>query len=132
MNILHSCPALAEFLREMERLDPAWDDCLDALAGLSGSPINELDGEDAVPYEQLISYFLYRYMTAEDDGRPDLLAVRVILAILSASTIHAIHRATGEADLSVLCEIARMYSSEIEYSEENLERLMDEIEESLY
>ena len=129
---LTSYPALSEFLRGMERLDPAWDGCLDALAGLTGSPMVELDGVDAVPYEQLIGYFLYRYMTAEDDGRPDLIPVRVILAILSAAIIHAIHRATGGEDLSSLCEVARMYSSEIEYSEENLERLMDEIEDALY
>ena len=115
----------SDFLADLERLDPAWNGHLQRLSTLDGDPSRELAGENGVAYEQLLTYFLYRDLTAEDDGRPALLQVRVAFAILSTILIHALVRATGEP----LTEIARMYSSEIEYSEENLERFLDEIED---
>ena len=35
---------------------------LDGLERLTEDPLRELDGETDVAYENLISYFLYRYM----------------------------------------------------------------------
>ena len=119
----------AEFLGDLERLDPAWDGYLQGLSALSEPLEQELDGEGSAAYEQLVIYFLYRYLTAEDDGRPALLQVRVAFAILSACLIHGLVRATGNTALDALYEVARMYSSEIEYSEENLERFLDRIED---
>ena len=121
----------AEFLSDLERLDPAWDGYLQSMSALSGDLLGELDGEDGIAYEQLVIYFLYRYLTAEDDGRPALLQTRVAFATLSTLLIHALTRAMGEDVPSSLYEVARMYSSEIEYSEENLENCMDFIEDHL-
>ena len=120
----------ASFLANLERLDPVWDDCLKALSALPEAPADELDGETAVAYEQIFCYFLYRYVAAEDDGRPALLQVRTAFAILSVILIHAAARATGRMDPESLADIARLYSSEIEYSEENLERFWDEIQDA--
>lgn len=121
--------AWSVFLSDLERLDTAWDDCLKALSALPEDPAEELDGEGSIAYEQIFCYFLYRYLAAEDDGRPALLQVRTAFAILSTILIHAVTRAEGRTDPDTLAEIARLYSSEIEYSEENLERFMDEIQE---
>ena len=121
----------AEFLGDLERLDPAWDSYLQALAQLPEDPARELDFETAKAYENLLCYFLYRYLTAEDDGRPALLQIRTGFAILSVILIHAILRATGKEDAETLAEVARLYSSEVEYSEENLERFSDLIEDAL-
>ena len=115
----------SELLSDLERLDPAWDGVLEALAELTDDMASELDGETSTAYEQLLVYFLYRYLTAEDDGRPALLQVRVAFAVLATLLIHAMVRATALP----LTEIARMFSSEIEYSEENLERFLDWIED---
>ena len=131
-NAFKSFPSIAAILRDMERLDPAWDACLNALERLDGDPLCELDGETSVAYENLICYFLYRYMTADAEGWPDAIRTRTVFAILCTTVIHAIHRATGGSDLTSLCEVARMFSSEIEYSEENLERLMGEVEETVF
>ena len=131
-NAFKSFPSIAAILRDMERLDPAWDTCLNALERLDGDPLCELDGETSVAYENLICYFLYRYMTADAEGWPDAIRTRTVFAILCTTVIHAIHRATGGSDLTSLCEVARMFSSEIEYSEENLERLMGEVEETVF
>ena len=124
--------AIAALLRDMERLDPAWDTCLNALEILDGDPLRELDGETSVAYENLICYFLYRYMTADAADWADAERARTAFAILCTAVIHAVHRATGGTDMDSLCEIARMFSSEIEYSEENLERLMGEVEDAIF
>ena len=131
-DIFGSYRAVAALLRDMERLDPAWDACLNSLETLDGDPLRELDGETSVAYENLICYFLYRYMTADATYWPDAGRTRTVFAVLCTAIIHAIHRATGGADMDSLCEITRMFSSEIEYSEENLERLMDEVEDAVF
>ena len=127
-----SYASIAALLRDMERLDPAWDEHLRALESLTEDPLYELDGEDDVAYENLICYFLYRYMTADATYWPDARRTRTAFAVLCTVIIHAIHRATGGKDLDSLCEIARMFSCEIEYSEENLETLMGEVEDALF
>ena len=123
---------IAALLRDMERLDPAWDACLDALEGLTEDPLRELDGEDDAAYGNLVCYFLYRYMTADAAYWPDAKRTRTAFAVLCTVIIHAIHRATGGKESDALCEVARMFSSEIEYSEENLERLMGEVEDAVF
>ena len=122
---------IAALLRDMERLDPAWDTCLDALESLPENPLAELEGEDSIAFEQLLCYFLYRYMAVEDDGRPDAEQVRPAFAVLCTIIIHAVHRAMGGEEPDSLWEIARLFSSEIEYSEENRDSLMDEIGNAL-
>ena len=71
-------------------------------------------------------------MTADATFWPDAMRTRTAFAAFCTAIIHAIHRATGGKDLDSLCEIARMFSSEIEYSEENLERLMGEVEDAVF
>ena len=127
-----SYASIAALLRDMERLDPAWDGYLHALEALTEDPLSELDGEDDVAYENLLCYFFYRYMTADATYWPDAHRIRTAFAALCTVIVHAIHRATGGKDLDSLCEIARMFSSEIEYSEENLETLMGEAEDNLF
>jgi lysine-N-methylase len=117
----------ADFLTDLERLDPVWDSHLDGLKALTRAPSDELNGETAVAYEQLLVYFLYRYLTAEDDGRPALLQVRVAFAVMATMLIHAVARAS----VIPVTEAARLFSSEVEYSEENLERFMDLLEDNL-
>ena len=121
----------ADFLCNLERLDPAWDGYLKALSACGEDPLRELEGETSTAYEQLVCYFLYRYLTAEDDGRPALLQVRVAFAVQSVMLIHAIVRVTGQPTPEALAEVARLYSSEIEYSEENLERFLDLLEDAI-
>jgi lysine-N-methylase len=107
----------AEIYRSLERLDHAWDACLDRLDACrtwAGG-----DERDTV-WEQLAVYFILRYAGASlDDG---LLAPRVAYALHAVSVI----RTLGQGmDVEALCELCRMYSCEIEYSEENIETLME-------
>lgn len=102
----------------LERLDPAWDD---ALAVLTDCPLPQ--GWDA-PLARLLEYFLYRHLPgALEDGR---IAQRTAFAVLSVRIIAAL-LATGEPTMPRLVELARMYSSEIEYDEDNVEALLGEL-----
>ena len=69
--------------------------------------------------EQLTVYFIYRHL-------PDCIydghfRERVLFAVLSARIIDAICALTGHSGE----EVARMYSAEIEYSDENIGILLD-------
>ena len=107
----------------LERLDEQWTERLTAL---SGSPL-EWNAPAAVPdtaMEQLLVYFVYRHFPAalEDGDIPSKAA----FAALSAGLIHVLAALTGEP----LTELARMYSAEIEYSDENLWTLFETLGEA--
>ena len=80
-------------------------------------------------YEQLLCYFIYRHF-ANGTDLPDA-AARACFAALAYQIIHAIGASvwtigrnfTVEAQI----ELVRLFSSEIEYSEENLDFLLDEL-----
>jgi hypothetical protein len=128
---MSTCAAWAELLGDMERLDPAWDDCLAALAACGETDIEELAAPsiaaDPIAAEQLTVYFLYRYLANEDErvafglSASVLIRARVAFAVAAATLIHAVANA---AHLP-LAEAARLFSAEIEYSEENVERFME-------
>jgi lysine-N-methylase len=128
---MSTCAAWAEFLRDMERLDPAWDDCLAALAACGETEIEELAAPsiaaDPIAAEQLTVYFLYRYLANEDErvafglSASVLIRARVAFAVAASTLIHAV----ADAASLPLAEAARLFSAEIEYSEENVERFME-------
>jgi lysine-N-methylase len=122
-------PQWAEFLRETEELDPARRPLWDALENLDGPLSEELQEESGLPYEKLLCYFLYRYVAAERYHEQDWRYTnRIRFAFVATALIHAMARATGQTDFDGICEVARIFSSEIEYSEDNLLDLWDLIE----
>jgi len=96
--------------RQLERLDPAWDALLDTV----GQP----RAHDAVALEQLTVYFLYRHLA--DGLAENTLDQRRRFAVLSVQMIRSVD---GE-----LADAARMYSAEIEYSDQNLQILLSLLE----
>ncbi len=106
-----------EIYRSLERLDPAWDAILDTLTDPPPS-----DDAWEKPFSRLLEYFLYRHLPAAlDDGR---YAARIAFCVLSTEVIRALFT-QGEQTLDRLVELARLYSAEIEYDEENIEYLLD-------
>lgn len=76
--------------------------------------------------EHLMSYFVYRYFmkSCEDDNLID----KVKFAILSSLIIVKMNEYCQEHDmLRSPVEIARIYSKEIEYSQENMETIFEEL-----
>lgn len=109
----------ARIYRQLEQLDPAWQVRLEQLQ----------DGEIAWPgqewdtaFEQLLHYFLYRHLPgALEDG---CVPERAAFAVLSVRMIRALCGCVPQLRMEDIVEISRMYSAEIEYSDENVEALL--------
>lgn len=109
----------AETYRALERLDTAWDAALDTLM----LPEKELAAEWDRPFINLAAYFLYRHIPAAlDDGEVEAHAA---FCVLSVQILRRLFAAATAQDMETLAELARLYSSEIEYSEENTDALLD-------
>lgn len=113
----------ARFYLELERLDENWTACLEKL--------READADEGALAEymclherecrNLLDYFIFRhFFAALDDGD---IGSKAAFAVLSVKMIMSL--ALIGAD--TLDECARMYSSEIEYSDENLYAVWDEL-----
>ncbi len=99
----------------LERLDPVWDTKIQKI------DLHAAVSEDwSLPLEQLAVYFIHRHLAgALEDGR---YAERCAFAVLSVKAI-----ASVAASVEDLPEIARLYSSEIEYSDKNIDLLLDKL-----
>ena len=96
----------AVLYRSLERLDPAWDSYLDRLAACDAF----ITEQDTV-WERLTAYFMFRHASPR-------------FAAHAAAVIVTLANDTDE-----LCEIARLYSAEIEYSDENLQTILNKTAE---
>lgn len=114
----------AAFLLGLERLDEAWTVKLRALEGRTGAPLPEEPALE-IAFEQLMLYLLQRHLPAalEDDD----LAGRAAFCGVVWHTLRAMLAREEARDLPALAELCRLYSSEIEYSDENVCAMLDEI-----
>ena len=110
----------AQFLMTLEQLDPAWQGYLKQLQEM---PLHALDAAFDTAFEQLLHYFLYRHLPgALEDG---CVPERVAFAVLSVRLIRALCGLKENAQMEDIVEFSRMYSSEIEYSDENVGALLE-------
>jgi lysine-N-methylase len=123
----------ADIYLELERLEAPWTDRLMELKETDISQTSALDtAEWETAFEQLLVYFLYRQLPfALDDGEYE---GRAAFCVLSYRMIRALCHAHAVLHdgicLDDLVEIARQYSAEIEYSDENVEALLDALFEA--
>ena len=130
----HSRAEWAEIYLELERLEPSWTERLLELKETDLTGISLPDWAEWEPaFEQLLVYFLYRQLPfALDDGEYEGRAAFAVLSYAMIRWLLLVHIALhGSAALSDLIEIARQYSAEIEYSDENIEILLYKIQETL-
>ncbi len=106
-------------LYALERMDGAWDDCLLRLKA-DPSPL-PLEKEAETALEQFGVYLLFRHLTPAE-GEEDLKA-RLGFCVFGVKLLARLYTA-GERTMEDLLELARLFSSEIEYSEENTEALL--------
>lgn len=107
-------------LLKLERLDPAWTTLLQQLKAV---PVPEMDLTPwALPLEQLMVYLLYRHMPAAlEDG---LFEAHLLVCLVLWQTVVWMF-AQSERSMDTLIELCRMMSAEIEYSQENLDALLE-------
>ena len=98
---------IAELYLGLERLDGKWTDCLARLKTDEALPQPE-----GMEFERLAEYFVYRHF---DEASPSTLS----FAFLSVRLLCALEKRCPQE----LCELVRLYSSEIEYSDENVEKV---------
>lgn len=123
----------ADTLLSLERLDEAWTDMLNLLK----SPLNKDDiksfdlyiKEREYEYEQFAVYLIYRHMA----NAPDVFEaeIRGAFALLSTIIIYGIgcvlYKNQVHFTFDEQIELCRMFSSEIEYSDENIYTLYDKL-----
>lgn len=123
LTFAHACSLdgaqLYALFEPLERLEADWDDTLSLLPC---APDYEPPEELETAFSRLLVYFLYRHLPdALDDDR---LSQRIALAVHSARVLRLLCAASGNT-LEVLCDLARRYSAEVEYSEENPDVLLN-------
>ncbi len=118
----------ARFYASLERLDTAWDTVLFALQSAPQTDIFRFADEESVPFfENLLCYFVYRHLAgALRDGR---FGARAAFAVHATQFIAALCAANAfenqKFNIETALDIVRLYSSEIEYSDENLEAILN-------
>lgn len=105
------------FFSGLERLDAAWTEKLEHLRDFSSDRLEPDFGK--LRYERIAEYIVYRYFaSAEDEDRRLIPA----FAYLTAAVICALDLQCGEDT-----ENLRLFSSEIEYSDENVVRILEKL-----
>ncbi len=118
----------AEIFLSLEHLDEAWVSLLNDLK--NEESVMPLCREWEVYLEQLFSYFIYRHLAGGlEDGRYGERILFAVLGVLMVSFLVSFKIGRrGSVSFEDFIEIVRLYSSEIEYSEENTERLLSLLE----
>lgn len=131
----------AKFLLTLERLDEAWEKKLNHFISLN---LDELESEQASfralmqkenrtsEYNRLLEYLLFRHLNgALHDPDDDALRARILFATITTSFMEwlgiAHYAETNGFKLAHQVDLVRMFSSEIEYSDENVTLILDEI-----
>ncbi len=109
-----------DIYKKLERLDTVWDEYLNRTNCISFDIPENL----ALPCEQLLCYFIYRHLSG---ALEDFMFIeRIQFAVLSCLVIVSLNKSKTLDEMS---EVARLYSSEIEYSDENIYALLDILNE---
>jgi len=109
-----------QVFNSLEKMDKSWDEYLLTIKdGIETAPAdNSLD----TAYEQLLVYLLFRHFSdCQYDGK---IKERVMFTALIYNVIRTMNVSNT---LEELIEISRLYSCEIEYSDENIDRLLLEL-----
>ncbi len=111
----------------LERLDESWTECLRSIWEYKGK-VSLIDEEEfSIPFEQLSIYFIYRHFSNADrkSREKEICAFSVSACFIIGAMAEEKKKRTGNLTVSDIEELSRMYSSEIEYSEENTEKLLE-------
>ncbi len=118
-----------DFFLSLERLDEKWTELLNEIKKLSFRDIAEAPYfKNELAAEQLLIYFICRHFKVTDDGTniADVFKFSYISTAL-IFTVAEVLCGNFETYFEALCETARMYSSEVEYSPDNTDEVLFEV-----
>lgn len=127
LDIELNMPSLLEIYNKMntlEILDNKWKDYLNCINNLTWEEILE-DNSIEIYLENLLTYFIYRHLVNGEDDNEMISLIK--FSIMSTYIIKAIIlglKKVQKIDFELIVDIARMYSSEIEYSDFNTVELI--------
>lgn len=124
----------------LEKLSPDWEKCLSNLKD-QVSPETSLDFEHLISekdiesqFEQFLCYLIYRHMAKAEFEEDAILYIG--FAILSLRLVMGmsldIFAKKGDFTCDDLLELVRLFSCEIEYSDENIDKILDFLEEEFF
>ena len=122
--------SLAEYIplfECLEKMDKTWTGKLCLLKSLSEDTVISAEKKYSDVLKRLLHYFFYRHLTnAKDAVEMRACAAFCILSTRIVAGLFALQEEEGETSPASLVECARMYSAEIEYSEDNTEEILAE------
>ena len=118
----------ADLLLDLERMDEKWTRCLQLLKGeIDFDGFAQHMAQRQTEYEQFVVYLLYRHFANASDEWD--AAARVGFAafgyLILSSMGAALWTKTGEFHFEDQVELARLFSAEIEYSDDNRFCILD-------
>ena len=123
----------AKFLLTLERLDDHWTNLLERY--IAAKDDIDLEGfgyamnKRTVEFENLLSYLLWRHVAPAFDEEESVL--RTLFSLQICQLIFELGATVffeqGSFDFEEMVELVRLFSSEIEYSDENPDRILEEI-----
>ena len=102
------------FLLELEQMDEAWGRKLENVHS------SELNGWDT-GFEQFMCYLLIRHLKPHDQNR-----ITLLFCLFACKLVQLLFSSQQTAEN--LIETARLFSSEIEYSNENVDLIMEKLQ----
>ena len=124
-----SMAAWAKRCLSLERLDDHWTEALNRLANSEPSARPSLWKDFALPLEQWAVYLLWRHLPEALEA--SCLLGRIAFVAWGVAFVHALLQVSEESSMDTLLDLCRMFSAEIEYSDENLTALVEAFEETL-
>ena len=123
----------ADILLSLERLDDRWTSLVEKLKDHADKAdlkaFDEYMADRQTEYEQILVYFIYRHLANACDEED--LAARASFAVFGYKIIYFIGailwKENGCFSTEDNAETARLFSSEIEYSEENMDIMLEEM-----
>ena len=112
------------FLLALERLDESWAEQLRKLEQMEDT--QELHRWEYV-FEQLLVYLIFRHISSALDD--DDLVGHIAYVAFAWQLVRRICAAQTELDFEGIVEICRLYSSELEYSDENISAIIERLHE---
>lgn len=114
-----------EFVRFLMTLEVMSADWTKRLKALLKAPAKKrtLLPEWEIPFEQLMCYLIFRHVSAAVEDGETSLRLRMVLGF--TELICALLFTAAKPSVKELCEIARLFSAEIEYSDENIDWILD-------
>lgn len=116
----NKCKDYSALYYSLERLDSEWDKYIELLKSDTDDTLPEWD----MVFEQLAVYFILRH-TAENFHDGVLFSVHAVYIIRNICA--ALKKKNSFLAFSEILDICRMYSSEIEYSDENVVKIINNI-----